>query len=105
MSAVTLISALPYFVSPEQHEVIVSTTPSSLADIPPVLRYKQEDVRIQFEPPIPQIETNTVGTLYVVERWALASLSLRSTPFDLDSPKCLGLHCEHEFSRFSDIVS
>ena len=46
---VTTISAVPKHISKEEHGQLTAATPSSFADIPPVLRHKQEHVRAVFD--------------------------------------------------------
>ncbi|KAG9017522.1 hypothetical protein FRB90_000947 [Tulasnella sp. 427] len=73
MPAIQPISSLPHCVSPAEHAEIISTTPQSFADIPPVLRHKQENVTVELVPAPEASEDNAglegtmVGTLYVIE--------------------------------------
>ena len=48
--AVVPITAIPTFVSPDEHKNIVASTPASFSDIPPVLRHKEENVTVTLEP-------------------------------------------------------
>jgi hypothetical protein len=66
-SAITIIDAVPNFVSLEEHASIVGATPVSFNDIPPVLRHKEENVSVMLDPPI-EILRDLRGTLYVIER-------------------------------------
>lgn len=72
MPAATLISAVPTFVSPEEHSALVASTPVSFSDIPPVLRHKEDNVAVTFDPALPGFAPadGAQGTLYVVERCA-----------------------------------
>ncbi|KAG6880977.1 hypothetical protein C0993_003439, partial [Termitomyces sp. T159_Od127] len=65
---ITPISSLPTYVTPEQHANLVSSTPSSFADIPPVLKHSQPNVRVTLDPPVPGFDatSTTDGTLYVL---------------------------------------
>ncbi|KAG6860832.1 hypothetical protein C0995_007076 [Termitomyces sp. Mi166 len=65
---ITLISSLPTFVTPEEHANLISSTPSSFADIPPILKHTQPNVRVTLDPSIPGFDTTsaTNGTLYVL---------------------------------------
>ena len=76
MPAVTVINTLPHFVTPQEHADIVSRTPETFSDIPPVLRQKRENVTIAFDPPIPEFTDDNKGTLYVVERYHMILLEL-----------------------------
>ncbi|KAG6840836.1 hypothetical protein C0991_004059 [Blastosporella zonata] len=64
--SITPISSIPTFASPEEHAVIVGSTPASFADIPPVLKHTQPDVRIVLEPPVSGLDDVASGTLYVL---------------------------------------
>ena len=70
--AITLVSSLPTHISPEEHKTISASTPASFADIPPVLRHKEDNVSVTLDPPLegfsPQDGAN--GTLYAIERCA-----------------------------------
>ena len=68
--AIGLITTLPTFISPEEHKNISASTPASFADIPPVLRHKQENVSVTLDPPLQGFssEDGKSGTLYVIER-------------------------------------
>ncbi|KAG8899833.1 hypothetical protein FRC00_000860 [Tulasnella sp. 408] len=50
MPAIQPISSLPHSVSPAEHAEFISKTPESFADIPPVLRHKQENVTVELIP-------------------------------------------------------
>lgn len=70
MPAATLISAVPTFVSPEEHRTLVGSTPASFNDILPVLRHKEDNVSITLDPPFEGFtaEDGAQGVLYVIER-------------------------------------
>jgi len=70
MPAVNLITAVPHFVSPEEHRNVVASTPSSFNDIPPVLRHREENVSVKLDPPIEGFTEQDAaqGTLYVITR-------------------------------------
>lgn len=70
MPAITPIAALPHYISREEHRKLVGSTPQSFSDIPAVLRHKEEDVMVDFDPPISEFE-DSQGTLYVIERYVL----------------------------------
>ena len=66
----TLISSVPKFSTPEEHKSLVGSTPSSFAEIPSVLRHKQENVTVSFDPPLDGFsDDDRQGTLYVIERY------------------------------------
>ncbi|EPQ54311.1 hypothetical protein GLOTRDRAFT_62865 [Gloeophyllum trabeum ATCC 11539] len=69
MPPITSITAVPAFVSPEEHKALVESTPASFNDIPPVLRHKQENVSVRLDPPLDGFATaaDARGTLYVIE--------------------------------------
>jgi chloride channel, nucleotide-sensitive, 1A len=69
-TAITIIDALPHFISEDEHKARTSSTPESFADIPPVLRHRQVGVSVQFEPPLQELSPDELkdGTLYVIER-------------------------------------
>lgn len=67
-----IITAVPDFVSPEEHRNIVASTPSSFSEIRPVLRHKQENVSVMSDPPLDAFtpEDAASGVLYIIERYA-----------------------------------
>ncbi|KAF9024919.1 hypothetical protein BDZ89DRAFT_1068699 [Hymenopellis radicata] len=67
--AVVLTSTIPIFCTPEEHRNLVTSTPQNLADIPPVLRHKQDDVLVVFDPPVSTHPEWSVGTLYVIDSY------------------------------------
>jgi hypothetical protein len=69
-SPVILISAAPHSISPEEHEQLVASTPVSFNDIPPVLRLHQDDISIEFDPPVEGLTPHELanGSLYIIER-------------------------------------
>ena len=72
-SSITLISTPPASITQEEHQRLIQSTPTSFSEIPPVLRLKQDDVSIEFEPIVEDITTEELskGTLYISERYAL----------------------------------
>jgi nucleotide-sensitive chloride channel 1A len=73
MPSVKFIDAVPKFVSKEEHTALVGSTPTSFNDIPPVIKYRDENVSITLDPPLENFSSeNTVqGTLYVLTRYAI----------------------------------
>ncbi|KAJ7451837.1 regulator of volume decrease after cellular swelling-domain-containing protein [Mycena galericulata] len=88
MPAVTLIqiSSVPNFVSREEHTHLAARTPSSFADIPPVLQL-QDKVGVTFEPPLDGFsqEDGTEGTLFVIES-VLVFMSSTGRGFQIEYP-------------------
>jgi nucleotide-sensitive chloride channel 1A len=70
MVSTTLISSVPQYVSAEEHRNIVGSTPTSFTDIPPVLRHKEDNVRVTLDPPLHTFtdQDGANGTLFVIER-------------------------------------
>ncbi|KAG1887142.1 regulator of volume decrease after cellular swelling-domain-containing protein [Suillus subluteus] len=70
MVSTTLISSVPQYVSSEEHRNIVGSTPQSFNDIPPVLRHKEDNVRVVLDPPLHTFTEQDCanGTLFVIER-------------------------------------
>jgi len=48
--ALQSISVKPKFISVEEHAALTTTTPASWSDIPPILRFSEEGVKIEFDP-------------------------------------------------------
>ncbi|PCH42637.1 hypothetical protein WOLCODRAFT_89932 [Wolfiporia cocos MD-104 SS10] len=87
MSPFTLITALPSFISLEQHRELVASTPGSFSDIPPVLRHKEENVSVAIDPPLEGFGTEdcTSGTLYIIES-VLVFMSITGRGFQVEYP-------------------
>ncbi|KIJ66808.1 hypothetical protein HYDPIDRAFT_180518 [Hydnomerulius pinastri MD-312] len=87
MVSVTIITAVPSFVSPEEHRNIVGSTPASFNDIPPVLRHKEENVSVSVDPPLDGFtaEDAANGVLYVIES-ALVFMSSTGRGFQVEYP-------------------
>ncbi|KAI0726011.1 regulator of volume decrease after cellular swelling-domain-containing protein [Fomitopsis betulina] len=87
MAPFTLITELPAHISPEEHQNIVASTPSSFASIPPVLRHKEENVSVTIDPPLEGFPSEDLvsGTLYVIES-ALVFLSASGRGWSVDYP-------------------
>ncbi|EJF55842.1 hypothetical protein DICSQDRAFT_150737 [Dichomitus squalens LYAD-421 SS1] len=85
--AIDLVTSLPTYISPEEHKNISASTPASFADIPPVLRHKEENVSVTLDPPLPGFssEDGANGALYVIES-ALVFLSSTGRGFQVDYP-------------------
>ncbi|KAL5503903.1 hypothetical protein ACEPAH_7974 [Sanghuangporus vaninii] len=88
---VTVITAVPAFISKEEHAQLTAATPSSFSDILPVLRHKQENVRAVFDPPVPDLSEDELkqGTVYILES-ALVFISESSgRGFQIDYPSII----------------
>ncbi|RDX41741.1 hypothetical protein OH76DRAFT_1411829 [Lentinus brumalis] len=84
---ITLVSSLPTHISPEEHKILSASTPASFADIPPVLRHKEENVSVTLDPPVDgfSAEDGANGTLYVIES-VLVFISATGKGFQVDYP-------------------
>ncbi|KAG1721439.1 regulator of volume decrease after cellular swelling-domain-containing protein [Suillus occidentalis] len=87
MVSTTLISSVPQYVSAEEHRNIVGSTPTSFNDIPPVLRHKEDNVRVMLDPPLPTFteQDGANGTLFVIES-ALVFMSSTGVGFQVPYP-------------------
>ncbi|TFK40215.1 regulator of volume decrease after cellular swelling-domain-containing protein [Crucibulum laeve] len=87
MPSVHLIDAIPHFVSSEEHRSLVASTPVSFSDIPPVIRYKEDDVAVSIDPPLKGFSTEDAarGTLYVLTS-VLAFMSTTGRGFQIEYP-------------------
>ncbi|TFY76150.1 hypothetical protein EWM64_g7861 [Hericium alpestre] len=87
MPAVTLISSVPHYISPDEHKTLTGTTPASFRDIPPVLRHQEENVSVAFDPPLEGFSAADCaqGTLYVIES-ALVFMSSSGRGFQIEYP-------------------
>ena len=69
-SAMTLavITSVPNHVTEEQHRELISSTPSSFSEIPPVLCYREENISVALDPPLQGFseEDGATGTLYLL---------------------------------------
>ncbi|KAJ9120685.1 hypothetical protein QFC22_002616 [Naganishia vaughanmartiniae] len=65
----TPISTPPTFVTPEEHAQITSSTPSSFSDIPPALRYQDNEVELVIEPQLEAYGSSDrlKGSIWVTE--------------------------------------
>ncbi|TFK50036.1 hypothetical protein OE88DRAFT_1713189 [Heliocybe sulcata] len=87
MPSVTPITAIPTFVSPEEHKTLVESTPASFNDIPPVLRHKEENVLVKLDPAAEGFtgEGDARGTLYVLES-VLVFMNASGRGFQVEYP-------------------
>ncbi|KAG1870707.1 regulator of volume decrease after cellular swelling-domain-containing protein [Suillus subalutaceus] len=87
MVSTTLISTVPQYVSSEEHRNIVGSTPQSFNDIPPVLRHKEDNVRVVLDPPLHTFTEQDCanGTLFVIES-ALVFMSSTGVGFQVPYP-------------------
>ncbi|KAJ2926900.1 hypothetical protein H1R20_g10186, partial [Candolleomyces eurysporus] len=87
MPAVTLIDAIPAFATQEEYSSLSVSTPSSFNDLPPVLKYKEENVSVDIQPPVEGFsnEDSASGTLYVLTS-VLAFTSSTGRSFQVKYP-------------------
>ncbi|GLB40669.1 putative regulator of volume decrease after cellular swelling [Lyophyllum shimeji] len=87
MPAVTLITTLPHFATPEEHRTFVGSTPASFADIPPVLKHQEDNVAVRLEPPVDGFRPQDAaqGTLYVLTS-VLVFMSTTGRGFQIEYP-------------------
>ncbi|KAF9526359.1 regulator of volume decrease after cellular swelling-domain-containing protein [Crepidotus variabilis] len=86
MPAVNLISNVPPFASAEEHATIIGSTPNSFTEIPAVLKHKEENVSVTFEPPLEGFASAAVqGTLYVLTS-VLAFMPTSGHGFQIEYP-------------------
>ncbi|KAH9924235.1 regulator of volume decrease after cellular swelling-domain-containing protein [Amylocystis lapponica] len=87
MAPITLITALPAYISLEEHRNIVASTPASFTDIPPVLRHKEENVSITIDPPVDGLTAADCanGTLHILES-VLVFMSTTGHGFQVEYP-------------------
>lgn len=104
MPAVNLITALPTFVSQEEHRALVASTPTSFNDIPPVLRHQEDNVSVKLDPAIEGFtdEDGAKGTLLVLTRYFLPLHGRKLRLIRCN--KCSRFHV-HRRTRFPDRVS
>ncbi len=74
MPAFTIISSVPTFITPDEHKERTSETPSSFSDIPPVLRHREDNVTVVFDPAVEGFSftaegESLKGSLYVLEKF------------------------------------
>ncbi|OSC99960.1 hypothetical protein PYCCODRAFT_1437932 [Trametes coccinea BRFM310] len=86
--AFVLIDTLPKFISAEEHRNLVASTPASFADIPPVLRHKEDNVSVTIDPPLDAFSAEDAanGSLYVIESH-LVFMSSTGRGFQVEYPK------------------
>ncbi|PIL29890.1 transporter [Ganoderma sinense ZZ0214-1] len=85
--AISVVTALPTHISPDEHKNISASTPASFADIPPVLRHQEQNVAVTLDPPLDGFSTDDAanGTLYIIES-VLVFLSATGRGFQVDYP-------------------
>ena len=62
-----LVTSVPNYVSEEQHQALVSSTPS-FSDIPSILLYHEENISVVLDPPLQGFpeEDAATRTLYLL---------------------------------------
>lgn len=73
MAPIVFISSPPRSISPAEHRQLVTSTPSSFNDIPPILHHKEDSVAVSLDPPLEGFSTEdgARGILYVTERYLI----------------------------------
>lgn len=101
--AIGIISGFPTFISPDEHKTISASTPASFADIPPVLRHKEQNVSVTLDPPLPGFssEDGANGTLFVIERCLLSLCSFSCLTLSPQCPRLPVCHRTRLSSRLS----
>ncbi|KAH6909073.1 regulator of volume decrease after cellular swelling-domain-containing protein [Coprinopsis sp. MPI-PUGE-AT-0042] len=68
MPSVILISAAPNFVSEQEYQSLIASTPSSFNDLPPVVKRQEENVSVVLDPPVEGLGAEDLanGTLFVL---------------------------------------
>jgi nucleotide-sensitive chloride channel 1A len=61
------LSSPPTYVSQEEHDALTSSTPESFTDIPPILRFLDEEVEVVLSPATGWWEGKVKGKLWVTE--------------------------------------
>ena len=109
MPSIKQLTSLPKFTSKEEHAQIVASTPASFADIPPVLQYKEDNVRVVVEPRsrLPWATSDEgegeSGSLYILTRQVFISFQRTSTmPTNKQRTRLLLLDF---FTRFPNLLS
>ena len=71
MPSVALIQAVPKFVSEQEYQSLIASTPSSFNDLPPVVKRQEENVSVVLDPPVDgfSAEDAAKGTLLVLTRY------------------------------------
>jgi len=98
MPAIKLISEVPRHSSPQEHSELTSKTPEDFKDIPPILRYTQQDVIVTIDPPVVGLDARLTTTIYVLES-TLTFMTASGTGFQIEYPKIT----LHGVSRKDDV--
>ncbi|KAG2018005.1 hypothetical protein CC2G_007464 [Coprinopsis cinerea AmutBmut pab1-1] len=87
MPAVTLIETVPTFVSEEEYKSLIQSTPSSFNDLPPVVKWKGDNVSVVLEPPVEGFTEQDAasGTLLVLTS-VLVFVSSTGKAFQVEYP-------------------
>ena len=75
MPSVVLIPTVQKFVSEQEYQSLIASTPSSFNDLPPVVKYQEENVAVALDPLVEgfSAEDAAKGTLYVLTRSVVQS--------------------------------
>ncbi|KAK2460936.1 hypothetical protein APHAL10511_007406 [Amanita phalloides] len=87
MPAVSLISAVPRYVTKEERNVLNASTPSSFIDLPPILYHKEEGVSVTLDPTLEGFTADDAahGTLYIISS-VLVFMSNTERGFEVKYP-------------------
>ncbi|KAG8810494.1 hypothetical protein FRC19_004520 [Serendipita sp. 401] len=68
MPGISIITALPHFVTQEEHRELTSSTPASFSELPAVLYHQESNSSITLDPPLDGFSTQdcSSGTAYVL---------------------------------------
>ncbi|KAJ2914071.1 hypothetical protein MD484_g6338, partial [Candolleomyces efflorescens] len=117
MPAVTLVDTIPAFVTQEEYSSLSASTPNSFNDLPAILKYKQENVSVDIQPPVDGFsnEDSASGILYVLTS-VLAFTSSTGRSFQVEYPSITlhaisrsgprpSLYCQLDESEDPDAVT
>lgn len=61
------LSTTPTFISAAEHAQLTASTPSSFADIPPMLHLLDENVEVELDPVFESLNGRVRGKVWVTE--------------------------------------
>ncbi|TEB34720.1 hypothetical protein FA13DRAFT_1763140 [Coprinellus micaceus] len=101
MPAITLVVAIPPFVSQEEYNTLIASTPNSFNDLPAVLKHKEDDVSVKIDPSLEGFseEDAAKGTLYVLTSYLIFA-STTGRNFQIEYPS-ITLHAIQRTDRSS----
>jgi len=107
MPGISLITALPNFVTLEQHQELTSLTPSSFAELPAILYHEERNVSITLDPPLDGIspEDCASGTVYILSRSVQRIFGVKQTDGGFQPVDFPVHHWERTTSHLSNYLS